>query len=82
MLILDGHVTLRVITDAGSQGLPLIQLVPHSLHIAQPLDLCVFSLFKTIYYKKNKSKSMKGEIWKMYRALIAFYKATIISIVH
>jgi hypothetical protein len=84
VLMLDGHaahVIPRVIANAGSQGLSPIRLVPHSSHIAQRLDLCVFGLFKTIYYKKRKSKAMKGEAKKMYCALLAFYKATIIAMV-
>jgi hypothetical protein len=59
VLILDGHathVTPRVVADAGSQGVLLIRLVSHSSHVAQPLDLCAFGLFKTIYYKKKNLK--------------------------
>jgi hypothetical protein len=84
VLILDDratHVTLRVIASAGSQRLSLIRLVPHSSHVAQPLDLCVFGLFETIYYKERKSKAMKGETEKMYRALFGFYKGTVIPMV-
>jgi hypothetical protein len=47
----------------------------------QPLDLCVAGLFKTIYYNERKSKAMKGETRKIYPALLAFYKATIIPMV-
>jgi hypothetical protein len=45
ILILDGHathVTPRVIAFCGARKINLIKLVPHSSHLAQPLDLCVF----------------------------------------
>jgi hypothetical protein len=38
-------------------------------------------LFKTIDYNERKSKPMKGEARKMYCALLAFYRATIIPMV-
>jgi hypothetical protein len=84
VLVLDGHathVTPRVVAYAGSPGLSLIPFVSHSSHVAQLLDLCVFGLFKTIYYKERKSKVMKRETMKMYHALLAIYKATIIPMV-
>jgi hypothetical protein len=84
VLILDGHtihVTPRAITHTGSQGLSLIRRVPHSSHITQPLDLYVFGLFQTVYYKERKFKAMKGETRKMYRTLLAFYKTAIIPMV-
>jgi hypothetical protein len=81
VLILDGHVTSRFFSYAESQGLLLIRLVPHPSHLVQLLDLCVFGLFKTIYYKERKSKSIQGETRKMYRDLLAFDKATIILMV-
>jgi hypothetical protein len=43
--------------------------------------LCVFGLFKVIDSKERQSKGMKGETKKMYRSLLAFYKATIIPMV-
>jgi hypothetical protein len=63
ILPLDGypsHVTLRVLAYVGRQKI-IIQLVPHSSHITQPLDLCVFSLFKMFYKREQKTKKMKGE---------------------
>jgi hypothetical protein len=84
VLILDGHashVTPRVIAFAGSQKLSLIRLVPYSSHITQPLDLRVFGLCKVIYSKERQSKGMKVETKKMYLALLAFYKATILPMV-
>jgi hypothetical protein len=84
VLILVDHATsaiFRVIADVGSQGLSLIRLVPHSSHIAQPLDLYIFGLLKTIYHKERKSKAMKGETRKMYCVLFAFYKLNIIPMV-
>jgi hypothetical protein len=47
----------------------------------QPLDLCVFGLFKIFYRKERQSKGMKGETRKIYRALLAFYKSTIAPMV-
>jgi hypothetical protein len=55
--------------------------VQDSSHIAQPLDSCVFGLFETIDYTKRKSKALKGETMKIYRALLVFDKATIIPMV-
>jgi hypothetical protein len=55
--------------------------VAHSSHLAQPLDLCVFGLFKIFYRKERQSKGMKGETRKIYRALLAFYKSMIIPMV-
>jgi hypothetical protein len=84
VLILDGHathVTLLVIAYSGSRGLLLIRLVPHSSHIAQPLDFCVFGLFKRIDSKEGKYTAGKGEIRKMYHALLVFYQATLIPMV-
>jgi hypothetical protein len=40
--------------------------------------LCVFGLFKILYKKEKRSKGVKGETWKINRALWAFYKRTII----
>jgi hypothetical protein len=84
VLILDGHaihVTPRAVAYARCQGLSLIRFVPHSPHVAQPLHFYVSGMLKTIYSKGRQSKAMKRETWKMYRALLAFYKATIILMV-
>jgi hypothetical protein len=51
VVILDGraiHVTLRVITYAGPQGLSFIRFVPHPSQITRPIDLYIFGLLKTI----------------------------------
>jgi hypothetical protein len=84
ILIIDGHATHgtpRVIAFCGARKVLLIKLVPHSSHLTQPLDLCVFGLFKIIYRKEKQSKGMKGETRKIYRALLAFYKSTIIPMI-
>jgi hypothetical protein len=84
ILLLDGHsthLTDHVVGYAGSERILIIRLVPHSSHLSQPLDLCVFGLFKILYKKEAKPKGMKGETSKIYRALLAFYKATIIPMV-
>jgi hypothetical protein len=75
------HVTPRVIAFCGARKILLIRLVPHSSHVAQPLDLCVFGLFKIIHRREKNSKGMKGETRKIYRALLAFYKSTIIPMI-
>jgi hypothetical protein len=36
---------------------------------------------KTTYYKERNSKAMKGETKKIYRALVAFFKAAVIPMV-
>jgi hypothetical protein len=59
----------------------MIRIVAHSSPLAQPLDLCVFGLFQIFYRKERQSKGMKGETRKIYRALLAFYKSTIIPMV-
>jgi hypothetical protein len=56
----------------------LIRLVGHSSHISQPLDLCVFSLLNLPNQREQESKRLKREILKIYRAILAFYKAMII----
>jgi hypothetical protein len=75
------HVTPHVIVLCGARNVIIIGLVAYSSHLAQPLDLCVFGLFKIFYRKETQSKGMKGETRKIYRALPAFYKSTIISMV-
>jgi hypothetical protein len=59
----------------------MIRVVAHSSHLAQPLDLCVFGLFKLFDRKERQSKGMKRETQKIYRVLLAFYKSTIIPMV-
>jgi hypothetical protein len=44
-------------------------------------DLCAFGIFKFLYRTENKVKGMKGDILKIYRAIPAFYRATIIPMV-
>jgi 4-hydroxybenzoate polyprenyltransferase len=51
-LFVDGystHVTARVIAFCGANRIILVWLIPHSSHISQPLDLCVFGIFKILY---------------------------------
>jgi hypothetical protein len=84
ILIVDGHsthVTPCVITLCGARSVIMIRLIAHSSHLAQPLDLCVFRLFKIFYRKERQSKGMKGETRKIYRALLAFYKNRFIPMV-
>jgi hypothetical protein len=76
-----GHITSRVLAYAASQKIIVIKLVTHSSHVSQPLDLCVFNVFKMLYKREAKARKMKGETLKIYRAILAFYKATIISMV-
>jgi hypothetical protein len=75
------HVTPRVIALCGARNVITIRLVAHSSHLAQPLDLCVFGLFKIFYRKERQSQGMKGETRKIYRALLAFCRITIIPTV-
>jgi hypothetical protein len=58
----------------------MIRLVAYSSHLVQPLDLSVFGLFKIFDCKERKSKGMKEETRKIYRALLVFSKNTIIPI--
>jgi hypothetical protein len=77
----ETHITSRVVASASSQQIILIKLVPHSSHVSQPLNLCVFRVFKMLYKREQKTKGMKGDTMKIYRGLLAFYKATIIPMV-
>jgi hypothetical protein len=43
--------------------------------------LCVFGISKVLYKWENKVKRLKGETLKIYRALEAFYKSTILLMV-
>jgi hypothetical protein len=84
LLFLDGHashVIPRVLAYVGSQTILIVQLVVHFSHISEPPDLCVFENFKFLYKKENKVKGMKEDTLKIYRAIAAFCKATIILIV-
>jgi hypothetical protein len=71
----------RVSALCATRKLILIGLVPHSSHLSQPLDLCVFALFKILYKKERQGKGIKGETRKIDRALLALYKRTIIPMV-
>jgi hypothetical protein len=75
------HVTPRVIALCGARNVIMIRVVAHSAHLAQPLNLCVFGLFKIFDRKERQSQGMKGETRKIYRAFLAFYKNTIIPMV-
>jgi hypothetical protein len=84
ILLLGGHtthVTLRVLTYAGSQRIIVIQLLAHSSHLTQPLDLCVFGVFKVLHKTENKAKALRDETLKIYHALAPFYTFTIIPMV-
>jgi hypothetical protein len=84
LLLVDGHashITPRVLAYAASQRIIVIKLVAHSSHVSQPLDLCVFGIFKMLYKRESKTHELKGETLKIYRAILAFYKATIIPMV-
>jgi hypothetical protein len=72
------HVTPRVVVLCGARNVITITIVVHSSHLAQPLDLFVFGSFKIFYREERQSKGMKRENRKIYRALLAFYKSTII----
>jgi hypothetical protein len=78
ILLVDGHSIhiTRVIAFCGANRIILVRLVPYSSHISQPLDLCVFGIFK-ISIKKKRTKGMKGRTRKIYRALLSLYKSTI-----
>jgi hypothetical protein len=84
VLIVNGHashVTPRVVAYAASQDITIVRLVAHSSHISQPLDLCLFGIFKLTYSKEKQNQQFIGETKKLYRALLAFYKSMILPIV-
>jgi hypothetical protein len=83
VLLIDGHashITPRVVAYASSQQIILIRLVAYSSHIRQPLDLCVFPC-SISSIREHKAHKLKGETLKIYRAILALYKATIIPMV-
>jgi hypothetical protein len=54
ILLVEGHSTRvipRVITFCATKCIILVRLVPHSYHISQSLNLCVFGIFKILYQK-------------------------------
>jgi hypothetical protein len=84
ILLIDGHtshITPRVLGYTASQNIIVIKLVAHSSHASRRLDFCVFNVFKMLYKREAKTHKMKGEMLKIYRAILAFYKATIIPMV-
>jgi hypothetical protein len=59
ILLVDGHsthVTPRVIAFCAAKRIILIRLVSHSSHISQPLNLCVFEIFKILDQKRSSRK--------------------------
>jgi hypothetical protein len=57
ILLLDGHATQvipRVLAYSSSLRIIIIQLVAHSSHLTQPLDLCVCGFFNVLCKGKTK----------------------------
>jgi hypothetical protein len=55
--------------------------LPDSSLFGPPSEFCLFGAFKVLYKKEKKMEKMKVETLKMYRAMSAFYKATVIQVV-
>jgi hypothetical protein len=56
ILVVEGHskhVTPRVIPLCGARNIIMIRPVAHSSHLAQPLDMCIFGLFKIFCCKEK-----------------------------
>jgi hypothetical protein len=69
-LSIDGHpvhVTPRVITLYGAGNVFLIGCLAYSSYLVQPLDLCLFGLFKIFDRKERQSKEMKRKTRKIYQ---------------
>jgi hypothetical protein len=52
LIILDGHashVPIQTVKEARRYGIDLLTLPSHSSHAVQPLDVCLFKLFKTAF---------------------------------
>jgi hypothetical protein len=84
IFLVDGYstyVTARVIALCGANRIIVIRLVPHTSHMSQPLDFCVFGSFKILEKKEKQTKGMKGETRKIYRAVLSFYKSTSIPMI-
>jgi hypothetical protein len=71
----------QVTALCGARKIILFKFVPHSYHIAQPLDLWVLGLFKMIYRKEKQRQGIKQEARKIHQALLTFYKTAIIPMV-
>jgi hypothetical protein len=53
LLLLDNcdiHITVPAISKCRTKGVIMLTLPPHTSHKLQPLDRCVFGLFKKFYY--------------------------------
>jgi hypothetical protein len=75
ILIVDGHATHvapGALANAGSQRIILIHLVVHSSQISQPLDECVFGVFKMLNRRETKTQRMNGETLKLDGDILAF----------
>jgi hypothetical protein len=59
----------------------IVQFIAHSSRIRQPLDLCVFGLFRMLSKREAKTKRMNEDPVKMNRAILAFYKSILIPMV-
>jgi hypothetical protein len=67
LLLLDGYLTHIIpdVTDCPrSREILIIQLILHSPHLSQPLNLYAFERFKLVQKKERKVTQMKGKTFK------------------
>jgi hypothetical protein len=78
-ILLDGHAshgTDIVRSICAQYNTTLILLVPHSSHVAQPLDLLTFGSFKRLFSRIAAPAGAKGESKYLFRALTAWAQAS------
>jgi hypothetical protein len=75
LLFIDGHAshcTDLVREFCARNNTVLLLLVPHSSHVAQPLDLLTFSSFKRAFARIHAPEGIKGETKYIIRAIEAW----------
>ena len=67
LLLVDGHsfhCTCEVIEAARENHVVLLALAPHTTHLCQPLDVCVYKAFKVALSKLVRlGQSLRGDFW-------------------
>ena len=67
LLLVDGHsshCTCDVIEAARENHVILLALAPHTTHLCQPLDVCVYKSFKVALSKLVRlGQTLRGDLW-------------------
>lgn len=78
VLILDGylpHIKTFESIDLQGEKLTLHFLVPHSSHLLQPLDLCIFSVMKGAQIRFKWFKNVSEQTQELVKIHQSLYKA-------